>query len=148
MFIVRLLLSRDYVIVDSRDKRGRTPLFRAAWKGREAVVKLLLTRDDVEVDSRNISGQTPLFWATAFGHHAVVRLLEDKMREASSTARTRPIEKVSDDKKFSYEENFGGRWDFRRQERKTLEVRSAKVNRPPSPYPIHRSKLGVMITAD
>ena len=140
--MVKLLSSRVDVTVDSRDKRGRTPLFWAAWKGRGAVVKLLLTRDDVEVDSRDKSGLTPLFWATQFGHRAVVRLLEDKMREASSAARTRPIEEVSDEDSF-----WGGR-DSRRQERNTLEVRPPMVNRPPSPYPIHRSKLGVMIAAD
>ena len=73
--VVRLLLSRDDVIADSRDNRGRTPLSWAAERGQEIVVRLLLSRDDVTADFRDTSGQTPLSWAAEEGHEAVVRLL-------------------------------------------------------------------------
>ena len=90
-------MSRDNVAVDSRDKRGQTPLSSAAKWGREAVVKLLLSRHDVTVDCRDSFGRAPLDWARKCGKDAVVILLEQKMREKSLTARKRRIEEVSDD---------------------------------------------------
>lgn len=51
--IVKLLLSRDDVAVDTRDNKGRTPVYHAAEYAHEAVIKLLLSRDDVTADSRN-----------------------------------------------------------------------------------------------
>ena len=73
--VVRLLLSRDDVAVDSRDDWGRTPLSWAAERGQETVVRLLLSRDDVTADFRDTSGQTSLSWAAGEGHEPVVRLL-------------------------------------------------------------------------
>jgi ankyrin repeat protein len=45
--VVKMLLARDDVEVNSKDPYGGTPLLRAAANGHEAVVKLLLARDDV-----------------------------------------------------------------------------------------------------
>jgi ankyrin repeat protein len=48
------------VSADSKDGHGRTPLWRAAEKGHEAVVNLLLERDDVTADLKDNMGQMPL----------------------------------------------------------------------------------------
>lgn len=53
---MKLLLNRDDVATDSRDKYGWTPLSWAAEEGHETIVKLLLSRDDVAI-SHHMSGQ-------------------------------------------------------------------------------------------
>lgn len=73
--VVRLLLSQNGVIADSRDHELRTPLSLAVGEGHEAVVRLLLSRDDVAADSRDSWGRTPLQKAVKSGHEAMVRLL-------------------------------------------------------------------------
>jgi ankyrin repeat protein len=42
--VVKLLLARHEVNVNSKDKNGQTPLFYAAKNGHDAVVNLLLAR--------------------------------------------------------------------------------------------------------
>ena len=54
--VVKLLLARNDVKVNSKDKFGQTPLLRAAAEGCEAVVKLLPARNDVEADSKDPHG--------------------------------------------------------------------------------------------
>jgi len=77
--VVRLLLERDDVDVNSKDERDRTPLSWAAAEGQEGVVRLLLEREDVEADSKDVVGDTPLSDAAARGREGVVRqLLERK----------------------------------------------------------------------
>ena len=50
---MKLLVDRNDVEADSKDKYGRTPLLWAADSGHEAVVKLLIDRDDVKADSES-----------------------------------------------------------------------------------------------
>jgi ankyrin repeat protein len=70
--------------LDSKDRRGRTPLSWAAENGHEAVVKLLLEKG-AELDSKdNIYGRTPLSWAAKTGREAVVKLLLEKGAELDS----------------------------------------------------------------
>ena len=76
--VVKLLVERDDVEADSKDKNGRTPLSHAAERGHEAVVKLLVERDDVEADSKSKNGRTPLSYAAEGGHEAVVKLLVER----------------------------------------------------------------------
>lgn len=66
------------VSADSKDGKGRTPLWWAAEGGHEAVVKLLVERDDVAADSKDKWGRTPLWWAAERGYEAVVKLLRLK----------------------------------------------------------------------
>ena len=73
--MVKLLLAKDGVDLDSKDKDGRTPLSLAARIGHEAVVKLLLAKDGVDPDSEDICGRTPLSYTAGNGHEAVVELL-------------------------------------------------------------------------
>jgi ankyrin repeat protein len=51
--VLRLLLGRDDVQVDSKGNDGRTPLSWAASEGYEVIVKLLLERHNVETDSKD-----------------------------------------------------------------------------------------------
>ena len=50
--LVKLLLARGKVDVDSKDNFGQRPLSLAAEKGHEAVVKLLRTTGKADVDSK------------------------------------------------------------------------------------------------
>ena len=52
--MVKLLLSKDGVNPDSKDRIASTPLLCAARNGHEAVVKLLLAKDGVNPDSKDI----------------------------------------------------------------------------------------------
>jgi ankyrin repeat protein len=56
--VVRLLVKRDDVEVDSKDDCGQTPLSLAAVGGQEAVVQLLAERDDIEADSKSKDGRS------------------------------------------------------------------------------------------
>jgi hypothetical protein len=71
----QLLVKRNNVEADSKDRYSRTPLSRAAANGHEAVVKLLVERADVEADSKDSYDETPLLGAAERGHKAVVQLL-------------------------------------------------------------------------
>ena len=63
--VVRLLLKRDDVEADFRDKYGQTPLIWAATRGHEKVVQMLLQRDDVGIDSETKYYRTRLARARA-----------------------------------------------------------------------------------
>src|SRR5277367_5143094 len=72
--------------VEYKSNNGRTPLWWAAEKGREAVVKLPLEkRADVESKDRYY-GHTPLSWAARGVHEAVVKLLLEKGAENFGTS--------------------------------------------------------------
>jgi hypothetical protein len=73
--VVKILLARDNVDVNSTDMDGRTSLSFAAAKGDEAVVRLLLTQHHVDVNPEDAKGRTPLSLAAAAGSEEVVRLL-------------------------------------------------------------------------
>ena len=103
--VVKLLLTRE-VVLNSQDDRGQTPLSYAAACRQEAVVRLLLDQDDIAVDSQDQWGRTPLDRAKRSGKDVVVRLIEQKMREASSTARKRLFEEVSDDEENGDHDNL------------------------------------------
>ena len=74
---------------DSKDKRGRTLLSRAAEEGREGVVRLLLERKDVQPNSKDEDGLTPLQYASRGGYEAVVRLIEQRL-ERTYQSHPRP----------------------------------------------------------
>ena len=81
--IVKLLLSKNDVDMNSRDVDGQTALFEACREGHEAVVELLLSRNDVAVDATctdwdlfgKYPGQTALFAASRRGYDGIVGLL-------------------------------------------------------------------------
>lgn len=73
--VVKLLLEKQGVELNSKDNNSQTPLSLAAERGYGAVVRLLLAKDGVDPDPKDNSGHTPLSFATFGGHKAVVELL-------------------------------------------------------------------------
>ncbi|KAI9667662.1 MAG: hypothetical protein M1821_000479 [Bathelium mastoideum] len=73
--VVRLLVGRKHVDINSKDQRGRTPLWWAAEKDHVAVVQLLINHENINVDSKDEEGRTPLWIAAANGRSHVVQLL-------------------------------------------------------------------------
>ena len=76
--VVRLLLERHDVDIESKAETLQTPLSFAADNGHEAVVRLLIERDGVDIESKARMGQTPLSFAAYNGHEVVVRLLLER----------------------------------------------------------------------
>jgi ankyrin repeat protein len=73
--VVRQLLTREGVDVNTKDKKNYTPLLWAAYNGHVAVVERILTRDEVDVNAKDSHGLTPLSLAAANGHESVVEHL-------------------------------------------------------------------------
>ncbi|KAK2590746.1 hypothetical protein QQS21_011558 [Conoideocrella luteorostrata] len=68
-------LIRDGTKPDTKNIKGETPLWAAAFWGRDNVVKVLAPRLDVNVNSLSISGRSPLFWPSVYGNERVVAVL-------------------------------------------------------------------------
>jgi len=73
----------DQHLLDSKDRKGMTPLSRAAYKGHESVVKLLIEKG-ANIDLKDIYSRTPLLLAAIKGFESVVRLLIEKSAEVDS----------------------------------------------------------------
>ena len=73
--MIKILLERADVNPDKPDNNGRTPLFHAAFEGREGMVKIILEREGVNPNKADNCGKTPLMLAISEGHHRVRRLL-------------------------------------------------------------------------
>ena len=58
--MVKLLLIRDNIDPNSKDKFRATPLLLAAEYGSKVVVKLLLMRDNVNLDPKSALRDIPL----------------------------------------------------------------------------------------
>lgn len=76
--VVWLLLTRDDIKIDLKDKHGRTALTHAVQKGKKVVVKMLLAQKDVDIESSDNNGRTPLWWAVDSKDEAVIKLLLEK----------------------------------------------------------------------
>ena len=73
------------VDINAADKKRRTPLSLAAWKGKEAIVRLLLERDDIDINAVDNRGRSPFTLAANRGHEAIVRLLIIKDLDVNAT---------------------------------------------------------------
>jgi ankyrin repeat protein len=72
--VAELIDTAPFLIAETDQDTGGTPLHEAAKSGHVEVVEMLLARG-ASVDSRNRYGETPLFLAAAWGHNTVARRL-------------------------------------------------------------------------
>lgn len=82
---VWLLLTRDDIMADSKDKKGQTALCHAVINCHEALTKMLSSRRDVNIENRDDEGRTPLLLAVRHGHEGIAKLLLE--RGADTEAR-------------------------------------------------------------
>ena len=50
--MIKLLLERDDINVNSKDDRDWTPLYLAVYRGDRTILNLLMERDDIDEDSK------------------------------------------------------------------------------------------------
>ena len=65
--VLRLLLQRDDIKVNLRNRDGETPLMRAVTKRSESAIKQLLDREDVDANATKHGKISPLSWAARQG---------------------------------------------------------------------------------
>ncbi|KAJ5885029.1 hypothetical protein N7495_009539 [Penicillium taxi] len=83
--VVRLILAKEDVSIDTKNEWGRTPFSWAAHNGHSEIVEMLLATEKIEVNSRDSLGRTPLCRATRNGQEAIVaRLLQIKQIEVDT----------------------------------------------------------------
>ena len=70
-----LLLERNEIDVNVRDRLGRTALILAAEEGNEGLVRLLLAREDVMIGIADKNGQTAAMMAEEKGHIELAKLI-------------------------------------------------------------------------
>lgn len=68
--MVKLLLAKEGIDPNSKDRHDRTPLSFAVENGHEAVVKLLLAKDGVDLNYTKRRSQTALGWAATNGRRS------------------------------------------------------------------------------
>ncbi|KAH7132739.1 hypothetical protein EDB81DRAFT_114385 [Dactylonectria macrodidyma] len=68
-------LLREPIPFDTKNSKGQTPLWIAAFNGRTDVVSILVRRMHIDVNSLSASGQSPIFWPSANGCEDVVNIL-------------------------------------------------------------------------
>ncbi|PGH26886.1 hypothetical protein AJ80_01468 [Polytolypa hystricis UAMH7299] len=76
--VIKPLMMRPSVDVNSRDLKGLTPLCYAIFSGREEAVQLLLSDDRVKLDLKSENGWTSLAWAVRIGQEATIKQLLEK----------------------------------------------------------------------
>ena len=76
--VVRSLLAKEGIDINSKNEDKKTPLALAAELGHEAAVKLLLAKDNVDLNPKDRDGNTPLAAAAVRGQEATVKLLLEK----------------------------------------------------------------------
>ena len=76
--MVELLLGRDDLAIDIKDRWGMNPLHLAVRSGCKEVVYLLLKQDDIDISDSNRNGWTPLHIAIAKAFEGTVRLLLER----------------------------------------------------------------------
>jgi hypothetical protein len=59
--LVKILVAKEGIDVDSKERDSRTPLSWAAGSGHSDVVELLLENEDIDIDSKDKDRRTPLW---------------------------------------------------------------------------------------
>ena len=91
---VQILLEREDVDLNSRNRYGRTPLLYAVIGGHEIIVRLSMNKDDAQLDLADGSGRTPLCYARTRKRPGAIKLLEDAYGKRGIEETTR--DKVRD----------------------------------------------------
>ncbi|KAF6238464.1 hypothetical protein HO173_003431 [Letharia columbiana] len=81
--VVKAMIKRDGLEIDSKEVFGRTPLLLAAQWGHEDVVRLLIEKG-ADIDSKDRRGRTSLSEAAGEGREDMVRLLIEKGADIDS----------------------------------------------------------------
>lgn len=83
--VVRLILAKEDVDIDTKNEWGRTPFSWAAHNGHNEIIEMLLATGKVELNSRDGLGRTPLCRAARNGQESIVaQLLQIEQIEADS----------------------------------------------------------------
>jgi ankyrin repeat protein len=75
--VVKMLLDKDEIDVDSRDNTDRTALSWASQIGDSEILRLLIKTGKADVNSADYKFRTPLSWASREGNYEVVKILLD-----------------------------------------------------------------------
>lgn len=75
--VVWLLLTRSDIVIDVKDRNGRTALSLAAEYGHEGIVKMLL-QGGAAIDGDGRGGQTPLSRAATNQHQNIMKILLER----------------------------------------------------------------------
>lgn len=86
--MVKLLLERDGIELNPRNRMGRTTLIRAAEEGHIAVVKLLLEQESVELNLTDELGLTALSRAANRGQGGGGQACRSSRTTLSSITKT------------------------------------------------------------
>jgi ankyrin repeat domain-containing protein 50 len=76
--LLKLLLEKNDVDLNSKDSCDRTPLLWAVAEGHVQVVKRLLEEDSVDLNLKDNRGWTPLMWAVEMDHIEITKMLLEK----------------------------------------------------------------------
>ncbi len=76
---VQSLGKPDPRLINSRDRRGWTPLAHAAWNGSRAMAEYLLA-NGADINATNRDGETPLHLASREGHREMAAYLKKRGR--------------------------------------------------------------------
>ncbi|KAJ4186933.1 hypothetical protein NW759_016926 [Fusarium solani] len=97
-------LLREPIPFDTKNSKGQTPLWIAAFNRQTEVVSILVRGLHVDINSLSASGQSPIFWPSAYGYEDVVNILvsvgvkshfiDADGRTAASMARQNGHEKI------------------------------------------------------
>ncbi|KAK4087020.1 hypothetical protein Purlil1_8539 [Purpureocillium lilacinum] len=68
-------LLRKPIPFDTKNSKGQTPLWIAAFNRQTDVVSILVRGMHVNVNSLSAPGQSPIFWPSAYGYEDVVNIL-------------------------------------------------------------------------
>jgi ankyrin repeat protein len=81
---VKTFIARNPKIVDSKDKRGWTPLHYAAATGNKEITELLIS-SGADIKAQNNDGRSPLYSAVLSGQKRVIQFLISKGADVNET---------------------------------------------------------------